>query len=129
MFKLSESALVPKIFSATGKKLLGIKSAIKQIAAKPVKDFSATQSVAKEHPLINFKEDATRGIVAHKKGLIGKPTNQMHDWHSKRSAPVRTQDPKPDFHPTKPTTDTVDWHHKVEPTNSTYKKIKKAIAA
>jgi hypothetical protein len=137
MLKISESALVPKmtnLLTSKGKALFGTRPGATSARTaythmnKPVREFEASSlAKPKEHPLVGFKEDATRGIPTKKKGLIGVKPDQMHDWHSKRSAPVRTPDPKPDFHPTEPTGNTVDWQHKQEPTNSTYKKIKGAI--
>ena len=135
MLKLSESALVPKmtnLLTAKGRQLFGNRTvSAKQsynIVNKPARSFESTQAIAhKEHPIVGFKEDATRDLVKHKKGLIGKPMNEMHDFHAKRSAPKLGTDPKPDLHPTEPTTDTRDWHHKEEPTLKTYRRIKGAV--
>lgn len=125
MLKLSESALAPRFVKSSFQK---IKSAVKTVNNDPHPDFFPTpKKVLPTHPLAGYNENATRGIVPFKRGLKGKPMNQIPGFHKKVDAPepriVR------EHAPTAQTTDKIDNYHHTEPTNSTYKKIRKAIAA
>lgn len=126
MIKLSESALVPKLFKSQFSNLNKVKSAVTKVNKDPHLDFHPTpKHNLPVHPLVGYKEDATRAIVPFKRGLKGKPMNEISGFHKKVEAPEPRIVKEPT--PTHQTTDKVDNYHKQEPTMATYRKIKGAI--